>query len=1300
MASNATAGGGTDTLQSVPTLYFTDKQYNEWIYNIYGNYSWTWLIGQVDGGYGDWNLPGAGQYGGYANGQGQSGSNGAGGAGGGYYGGFAGTEYWMSGTGGSSYASPECLGSDLQSGGNTGNGKIHIEFIGSIKATVNIDLGKIGTRYGQTRFSLEATLGSSITIDNVAINSGCRLDYFEDETTGQKYYGTTFTVDRQVLNLKAYGLAGLELYASDIGANRIRLHLRQDDGIPKRYKLFTYIDGVGWSNLRWESEIKNNQGTLVLNQQPTGSTQDWWVPQTAYYRIEAGSGAAGAGYDGRQSYAGGTNGMFTGYIQLNKGEHLVNTIGVNGTDGHSDGNAVYNGSVDYGGRHGWPYSGYGDVDRADGNQAEGGRGGYTKVVSDQRGTLINIDGGLQANTTAHIYDRRPGRLLEQNGQFFNTTFSTGGNRGYLRVYDLGSVYVENSNSYDVEANDLAAPSEPSGGFISHVTNHTMRLNWSDTPDNGTLYKYYAESYRVDTDTKLSISDTLNFFHKSGVVGYHWYIDSNWYGTVTKGHAYTGSNFVDIQTPSGASWLHVAAVDGAGNLGPTYNYNIPLKVTITYDKNDTTHNKYGYPCTSNATGNITGQEISAGGTCVIKGNTNSSSDIAFIKPGYKFTGWNTSSNGTGVAFSAGQTVEWKKLFEHFGQSITLYAQWEPISYEVRLYKNKPDQATHDILKLIGAWWKDCGDYISGEFQYDNSKTPWSRGTFSLHGWDIDTVWWTSGDGHGNVWGSTVPAESNNLSNQDGAIVKLYAKWNPYEYVIVYDGNQIKTNIYGDTVTSKTEGTTAPTPVKYDHNVTLAMNTFTKNGYVFDHWNTKPDNSGVSYNQGQLLEKPNFVDVNGGTYTLYAIWEPITYQIRFNSNDPDEQGVSFNEVDRYFQKIDGKDSIRFDQTFTLNPNQFKRENGTVTLPNGQSPNTVYTFRGWGLGDTQSRIDYVDKQYIVNFEGCNVANHVFDLYAIWSRPIELTFSMNGGQYQGDGSDVTLSGELWNKQLIYPFNITGGIKPASDGKWSQQTGTIDAYGKFDINGVNSKYTRVKDGITYRLIGFADTPNATEPISWISPYSDKTDNVMYEAYNSKTLYAVWEPVLEVNMELGRVLGNLSGNGKVTSVTAGIPNNGLEVHLRPGEQGYYRIMTPNKGMGGLVDFDTYFTIVYDNVGKWTDSLNPSTDEDMLPNQKHGLDRLIKLDGNDIRKFYVPNELGTLQGPPEVLNRTKYSMTFTLTQDSYFWDKVHNSKERIVINSLIEILKDSGNTGGSGGSGATDEEMDAIYRDLETHIKVD
>ena len=98
-----------------------------------------------------------------------------------------------------------------------------------------------------------------------------------------------------------------------------------------------------------------------------------------------------------------------------------------------------------------------------------------------------------------------------------------------------------------------------------------------------------------------------------------------------------------------------------------------------------------------------------------------------------------------------------------------------------------------------------------------------------------------------------------------------------YTIVYDGNgsdgglapEAHSSIYYDNLQSKPDRSTT---------FKTNANTFTKTGYAFTGWNTKPDGSGTAYAAGaantsakQIITDNGADPGNGGTLTLYAQWE---------------------------------------------------------------------------------------------------------------------------------------------------------------------------------------------------------------------------------------------------------------------------------------------------------------------------------------------------------------------------------------------------------------------------------------------
>ena len=124
---------------------------------------------------------------------------------------------------------------------------------------------------------------------------------------------------------------------------------------------------------------------------------------------------------------------------------------------------------------------------------------------------------------------------------------------------------------------------------------------------------------------------------------------------------------------------------------------------------------------------------------------------FLRKGHTFAGWNTKADGTGTAYQAGADV----AYPAEGRTLTLYAQWRPITYKVRFDGNG---ATSGMMSDLTA-------------TYDEKKTlPANR--YAKSG-ETFAGWNTKADGRGAMYGNK--AEVTNLASSQDDVVVLYAQW---------------------------------------------------------------------------------------------------------------------------------------------------------------------------------------------------------------------------------------------------------------------------------------------------------------------------------------------------------------------------------------------------------------------------------------------------------------------------------------------------------------------------------------------
>ena len=157
----------------------------------------------------------------------------------------------------------------------------------------------------------------------------------------------------------------------------------------------------------------------------------------------------------------------------------------------------------------------------------------------------------------------------------NVKFETGANNGAGKVTisseDIG--YLDVTKLNDVLAKDKAAP-----GIIQNYS-ETMsgedvcRITVTKPADFGTTYFHKAESYESGTINKLVTSNITENTLISGISGYRYFVSSSKSGTVSASHNWTANNWIDVEMTNSVRYLHIAAVDVAGNIGPTIHIEI-------------------------------------------------------------------------------------------------------------------------------------------------------------------------------------------------------------------------------------------------------------------------------------------------------------------------------------------------------------------------------------------------------------------------------------------------------------------------------------------------------------------------------------------------------------------------------------------------------------------------------------------------------------------------------------------------------------------------------------------------------
>jgi len=189
-------------------------------------------------------------------------------------------------------------------------------------------------------------------------------------------------------------------------------------------------------------------------------------------------------------------------------------------------------------------------------------------------------------------------------------------------------------------------------------------------------------------------------------------------------------------------------------------------------------------------------------------------------------------------------------------------------------------------------------------------------FSKTGYCLDR-WNTKPDGSGFFFLNDQP-----ISISGAFKLKLYAQWekNPTTCTITYDSNG---------GAGSTESEVMKTGTKY----TVVKKDYSKDNCIFKGWNTKPDGSGESYANGQIIDA-------SGNITLYAQWEIISSESTDSeSTSSDSQNkictITIKEVPNGYKSSWNGDSLK--QVWNFITDTIKIKSGeSFTLPiweNGQ-------------------------------------------------------------------------------------------------------------------------------------------------------------------------------------------------------------------------------------------------------------------------------------------------------------------------------------------------------------------------------
>ena len=457
--------------------------------------------------------------------------------------------------------------------------------------------------------------------------------------------------------------------------------------------------------------------------------------------------------------------------------------------------------------------------------------------------------------------------------------------------------------------------------------------------------------------------------------------------------------------------------------------------------------------------------------------------AFTRTGYTFLGWSKDKNATSATYTNSQSVE--NLTSVNGDTVTLYAVWKPNTYTIKYNANG-----------------GSGTMANSSHTYNTAKAltanTFTRTGYTFLGWSKDK----------NATSATYTNSQSvkNLTSVNGDTVTLYAVWQVSTYTVKYNANGGSGSMPDTIVQSNTE-------------TYLSANGFTKTGYRFSLWSTVKFDT---YEEADEYGKKHGLDVfhvddapifghladPGEIITLYAVWKPISYTIKYNANGGSGSMSSSTHT--------------YDTAKALSANTFTR--------------SEYTFLGWSKDASATSVTYTDGQSVKNLTSVN--GDTVTLYAVWSEIPKYTvsYNANGGTDAPDNQikthDIALTlTSLQPTRTGYAFkgwttSSSGSVVYAAGATyadnsnvtlyavWQANTYTV----KYNSNGgsgtmSNSSHTYDSSKALnanafartgYTFLGWSNDKNA---ISATYTNSQSVKNLTAVNGDTVTLYAVWHAI-------------------------------------------------------------------------------------------------------------------------------------------------------------------------------------------------
>ena len=437
----------------------------------------------------------------------------------------------------------------------------------------------------------------------------------------------------------------------------------------------------------------------------------------------------------------------------------------------------------------------------------------------------------------------PGDLSGQTVEMWTQLNAANENQSDFLWYfkDAGDGYVTICNKYTDKALDIPNGEDNDNVKLQQYTPNGTASQKFKLVNNSQVYFPTREKY---TDSNVYINSATPV--KKGCKFLGWSTSAN--GNVV----YQPGDLYDVNQDGGNVTLYAKWT--------------AWKHTVTYDKN--------VPADSKKTDvkNMPGNQ-----TKIYDQNLTLQSNVP-TRTGYTFVKWTTNKDGTGTAYQPGSQYSYNR--DSDGGTVTLYAVWTPWEYTVRYDKNvSADSSSQTVSNMPTDQTK------TEEVNLTLSSNKPSRHGYIFNGWQAQI----NGKAVDYQPGATL---SYDVDDKDGSTIILKAQWTAWKHTVHYDKN-VPANSSSQTVTNMPGNQTKT----FDEKLMISSTKPSRNGYIFNGWNTQKNGKGTAYASGAEYKH----DQNGNTVTLYAQWTAWKHTVHYNANGGDQNSVPTDQTKTFDQAM---------------------------------------------------------------------------------------------------------------------------------------------------------------------------------------------------------------------------------------------------------------------------------------------------------------------------------------------------------------------------------------------------------------